>query len=434
MFIVKKLLFIVVILAIVIAGGPFVSGLQAEKHYDASVVQLEQALQEYQHLISYSVQKDYQRGWFQSQASTELQISPKDEAPITLNMQHSIQHGPVFWGKNPLFGLASTTTDLQYSAEAQEAISMLWKDKKPLVISSVTGFSGETTFDIQLTPFSLEENGNKVEVKPAQITASITPQADKLNASGHWQGMSINSQDGTLNMGKMTFSSDKTRVLESLWVGDDQADIDFLTFSEPSGAAFRQVNLQGFSMTAHSELQAEAINANANLRFAAVTIDEEKLASDIILNLKLNNIAAKPLVAIQQVMTNWQQQALQQTSPTPPDFAQLQPHFQAILKQGPSIEISKLHAATQKGNVDADLLASIKTDNPMLLSNPLFMLGAIQAKANVSVPKALLMESPMAPQLEMYIQQGVLKEEAGQLKAKVDFTDGSLTINDQKMM
>ncbi|MBU2711183.1 YdgA family protein [Zooshikella harenae] len=430
----KKLLFIIVILAAVVTGGPFVSGIQAEKHYNASVVQLEQALSEYQHLLSYSIQKNYQRGWFKSQASTELQITPKNEAPITINMQHSVQHGPVFWGKSPLFGLASTTTDLQYSAEAQKTIKMLWKDKKPLVISSVTGFSGETTFDIKLTPFTLEEGGNIVEVKPAQINASITPQADKLTASGEWQGMSLTSQDGKLQVGKMTFSSDKSRALETLWVGDDKADIDYMTVTDPSGASFREVNLQGFSMVSHSELQAEAINANANLRFAAITIDEEKLASDVILNLKLNNIAAKPLVAIQQVVTNWQQQAMQQTNPTPPDFTQLQPHLQAILKQGPSIEISKLHAETQKGNVDADLLATIKTDNPMLLSNPLFMLGAIQAKANVSLPKALLMESPMAPQLDMYIQQGVLKEEAGQLKAKVNFTEGSLTINDKKMM
>ncbi|MGI0115425.1 YdgA family protein [Zooshikella sp. RANM57] len=431
----KKLLFIIVILAAVVAGGPFVSGIQAEKHYDTSVVQLEQALTEYQHLLSYSVKKDYQRGWFQSQATTELKITPKnEEAPITLKMQHSIQHGPVFWGKSPLFGLASTTTDLQYSAEAQKTIKMLWKDKKPLAISSVTGFSGETTFDIKLTPFTLEEGGNTVEVKPAQINARITPQADKLKASGNWQGMSLTSQDGKLHVGKMTFSSDKARALETLWMGDDKVDIDFINVTDPSGASFREVNLQDFSMESHSELQAEAVNAHANLRFAAITVDEKKLASDVILNLKLNNIAAKPLVAIQQIVTDWQKQTMQQTSSTPPDFTQIQPHLQAILKQGPTIEISKLHAETDKGNVDADLIASIKTDNPMLLSNPLFMLGAIQAKANVSMPKALLMESPMAPQLDMYIQQGVLKEEAGQLKAKVNFTDGSLTINDKKMM
>ena len=79
--------------------------------------------------------------------------------------------------------------------------------------------------------------------------------------------------------------------------------------------------------------------------------------------------------------------------------------------------------------MNVDLEATIKVDDLTALQNPLFLMMAMQAAGNVSVPAMLIENTPLAAFAPGFIDQGYIKSEQGQLKTSIKFRQGRLTLN-----
>ena len=59
------------------------------------------------------------------------------------------------------------------------------------------------------------------------------------------------------------------------------------------------------------------------------------------------------------------------------------------------LKITELQVNTEQGRVRVDLEATVKTDDPMALQNPMLLLFALQASGSVSVPAGLVEDTPL---------------------------------------
>ena len=129
-------------------------------------------------------------------------------------------------------------------------------------------------------------------------------------------------------------------------------------------------------------------------------------------------------------MSAYQKRAIQiGNSAQPPDFALVQNEVATILAAGPVLKITTLQATTEHGKVKADLEATMKVDDPAALQNQMFLMMAMQAAGNVSVPARLIENSPLGAFAPGFIEQGYINSEQGQLKTSMKLQQGQLTLN-----
>ena len=75
------------------------------------------------------------------------------------------------------------------------------------------------------------------------------------------------------------------------------------------------------------------------------------------------------------------------------------------------LKISTLQATTEHGKVEANLEATIKVDDPVALQNPMFLMFAVQATGNVSIPARLIENTPLARVSPGGSRKGEIKRE-----------------------
>ena len=148
------------------------------------------------------------------------------------------------------------------------------------------------------------------------------------------------------------------------------------------------------------------------------------------LTIAVENLPAKPLQAIARKLSEHQNRALQSGNPgQAPDFSVIQEDIGQILAAGPVLKIPELQANTEQGRVIVDLEATVKTDDPMVLQNPMLLLFALQASGNINIPAGLIEGTPLTIYVPAFIEKGYITSEQDQLKSKIKFEQGQLTFN-----
>jgi uncharacterized protein YdgA (DUF945 family) len=189
--------------------------------------------------------------------------------------------------------------------------------------------------------------------------------------------------------------------------------------------------IEELGIFAHSELDSSnLVKGHATITVKDVVVENKSVASDFKLTIAMERLQTKALLAITQKMSEHQKRAIQSGNPgQAPDLALVQNEVVAILAAGPVFKITTLQATTEHGKVNADLEATIKVNDLTALQNPLFLMMAMQAAGNVSVPARLIENTPLAAFAPGFIDQGYIKSEQGQLKTRMKFRQGQLTLN-----
>ena len=221
------------------------------------------------------------------------------------------------------------------------------------------------------------------------------------------------------------------------WLGDDDIKLSKVSINvsgplaDPASQVPSSSAIEALGIFAHSEVDSgNLVKGHATITVKDVVVENKSVASDFKLTLAIERLQAKALQAITEIMSEHQKRAIQSGNPAqPPDFALIQNEAAAILAAGPVLKITTLQATTEHGKVKADLEATIKVDDPAALQNPVFLMMAMQADGNLSVPARLIENSPLAAFAPGFIEQGYINNEQGQLKTSMKFQQGQLTLN-----
>ncbi|MFT5502717.1 MAG: hypothetical protein ACI845_000266 [Gammaproteobacteria bacterium] len=430
---------LVVILAIIVLAVPFVMGIQAEAQFKASIAGLQNSSAAQSVPFDIKVDLVYQRGWFNSTAINTVTVLIPEQDDIVIVLNSDVRHGPILFEGKEKFGLASIETKIPLNEELEASVVKIWKDNlDPIRIRSFVDFVGNTMTEISVDGFSLSDDENNptssVTVSDLSVTVTLTDNFSKLLGTIDWDGLSVDIADSKFLMGKLTGHTEKIRLMDNLWLGDDELSIAGLSVNPGSNASvilggdFTTVNLESLKFQAHSEVD----SGNFVRGYTTITVDniivkDKSVASQIEFTIEVENLPAGPLQSITAKIAEYQNK--NGTTNQQPDLETLQDDLAEILAAGPVVKISTLQADTEHGRVKANLEASIKVDDPSLIQNPILLLLAVNASSAISVPAPLIENTPFAVSVPSFQEQGYLILENGNLKTSIKFEQGQLTVN-----
>ncbi len=434
------------IVAITVACIPYITGIMTEKQYLADMQEMQNSPTLHSVPFDLKINVSYQRGWFSSTAVNAITLTLADQKPVTVKVNNHISHGPVLFNGPKRFGLAAIETQVPLSEGQQAEIAKIWKsDEKPVQIHSHIGFSGDSTIEASIAGFTLENIDGKpsdaVTFEPFEMTVAFADNLSRFNANFDWNGLQVNAKDLNIFVGKVTARSEKYRLLEDLWLGDDEVKFGVLKFkldklsTDPLVESPSSVTLEELAVVAHSEVDNNnLVRGDTTLIVKNAMAENLPVASDIKLTVALENMPAQALQSVSRKLSDYQNQVIQSANPEQlPDFSEYQEDLEQILAANPVLKIPAAQANTQQGRVEADLEVSINEANTSMLQNPILLLGVVEVSANVNIPAKLIAETPLAEQIPILVSQGYIIDDHGQLKSAIQFQQGELTVNGKTM-
>ncbi len=432
----------VVIVAALVAAIPYVTGMLAEQKYQDGMVVFQDFAMQQSGAFTVISDVDYQRGWLSSTVVNTITLEVPERDPVILELNSNISHGPLLLSGPNTFGLAAIETKMPLSAAQKADMAKIWKgNENPIQVQSHIDFDGKTLTEVTIAGFTLDNIDNdpasKLNFETMSTTVTLSDHLTRADADMAWNGMQLDTAEAKVVVGKLTGHSEKHLSVEGLWLGDDDLNLSNMSINVSSSLAASSGQMPSSSaieelgIFAHSELDSSnLVKGHATITFKDIVVENMSVASDFKLTIAMERLQAKALQAITQKMSEHQKHAIQSGNPSQaPDLALVQDEIAAILAAGPVLKITTLQATTEHGKVEADLEATIKVDDPAALQNPMFLMLAMQATGNVSVPAELIRNTPLAIFAPGFINQGHIKSEQGQLTTSIKFQQGQLTLN-----
>ena len=432
----------VVVVAALVAATPYVTGIMAEQKYRDGMTIFEEFALQQSGAFTVKSDVDYRRGWLSSSAVNTVTLEVPENDPVTFELISQISHGPLLLGGPKKYGLASVDTKMPLSAAQRADMAKIWKgNDNPIQIQSHMDFDGKTRTELSIAGFTLDNLANdpssKLNFEPMSTTVTLSEQFTRADADMAWNGMQLDTADASLVVGKFSGRSQKQLSPEGLWLGDDELKLSSVSvnvrgpLADASGDLPSSSTIEKLEMVARSEADSDnLVKGQTTITVKDVIVENKSVASNFKLTLAIERLQATALEAIARKISAHQKLSMQRGNPgQAPGFALIQNEVTAILAAEPVLRIPTLQATTEHGKVDADLEATIKVDDPAALQNPLFLLFAMQAAGNASVPARLIESTPLAAFAPGFIEQGYIRSEQGQLKTTMRFQQGRLTLN-----
>jgi uncharacterized protein YdgA (DUF945 family) len=432
----------VMVVAALVAATPYVTGMLAEQKYQDGMAIFQDFAMQQAGAFTVKSDVDYQRGWLSSTVVNTITLEVPERDPVILELNSNISHGPLLLSGPSTFGLAAIETNMPLSAAQKAGMAKIWKgNENPIQVQSHIDFDGKTLTEVSIAGFTLDNIDNdpagKLNFETMSTTVTLSEYFTRADADMTWNGMQLETAEAKIVVGKLSGHSEKHLSADGLWLGDDEFNLSKVSvnvsgpLADPSGQVPSNSTIEELGIFAHSEVDSgNLVKGHATITVKDVVVENKSVASDFKLIFAMERLQAKALQAITEKMSEYQKHAIQSGNPgQTPDFALVQNEVAIILAAGPVLKITTLQATTEHGKVKADLEATIKVDDPASLQNPMFLIMAIQAAGNLSVPARLIENTPLAVLAPGFIEQGYINSEQGQLKTSMKFRQGQLTLN-----
>ena len=420
----KKLFIIIfVLLAGILLVGPFFVGSSAE----SQVRHMHAKLNEYPG-IKVEV-TDYNKGWFTSNAKINMTFDgPSNDFMPPIVFTQKLFHGPLLWEADGFgFGIADTSFGAELPEDVQKELDQIESINENTVrIATRIGFGGNMTSKVQIQPFQIEKEGNKIDVKAMDMSFGKTSD-DVITGSGYWNGMSISENEQlAVNIGKMTMDTEQKLVSgemfspTALMAGDFKMNFDLLDIKPNSPA--EAVKLENVFMTFDSALNNDLFNFS--IKFGAKSINAiQQNFKELIYDLSFENFDVE---VVKQLNTMMSDPAFQENPMMA--SAKIQGLLPQLVEKNPIVKVNKLGVITDSGEIVSDLTFKIdqQTYDP---NNPMTMMFAMDADAKGQAPEAFFTNLGMGAQIEQMVQQNFIVRDNDLLKFNFSFKQGQALLN-----
>ena len=229
----KIILIILILVALVLLAAPGVVGMQAEERYQALIA-------EFQKNGFKVVRNDYQRGWLQASAETELELAtpelPDGALPKTLSfvLRNQITHGPYSPGQGIVPALAMIDTDLLPGGEP------LFPASDSAAIHTRIGLdgSGQVLIDFPALERPLQNGAPAIVFKGAKGSIAFSAGYDKVTLDFKLPYLRIDEDgDSGIEISGISLDSKADRGAAGLMLGSGSIVIDRIQARPRSGGA-----------------------------------------------------------------------------------------------------------------------------------------------------------------------------------------------------
>lgn len=411
----------------------------------------------------------FDRGWFGSTAIVELGVDfsgafPKAEQSDELSFEVvvDVQHGPVLTQFSTGLGLAAWEA---YTKDDSLREFIEWEDEKAFynVVGSV-GLFGHLSYSDSISSFSTNVDGQQLAVSFSGYEGSGEASSDAFSYQGQLDTVEIFMENHAISFSEMKLSteaqSDMLSVMRGeLYEGNMSIGVGEVIVRQPDDVDL--VNLQDLGVEFISTFSENNESMDIDMNYSVKALKGDDIALDkLTLNTAFNNIDTEFLYAYNQTMREVygkEPEAIEEATKK-----LVKKSLPQLLQAEPEFVMSQFSGVMEQGDFNGNMSAKLVgvSQVPQSIDNTEFWLSNLIVDASIAIDKPLLrwlaeqqllstmrMQYPgandaeivqMAEQqvpmmINMYVQQGLLKETEDEYRSEFQMEDGEALLNGQKI-
>lgn len=392
----KKVIILVVIIAAILVGAPYLTGKIAETETRKMIDNFNQSSSTYGTIEVLN----YERGVRSTQARYKY-LAPAQFSVVTK------EFGEIVFACGSSHGI--TGIDFSCNLEGESAYSKFVAEefggKDPLSIyGSISAFGGisQTLALEEVKDFELD--GATVTIPNTMITVDTDAKGSAIKLSGGSNAFDMQGNGQTMKFGAMSLSGDMEKAGEGLFIGDFVVDLESFVAAGPLG----ETTLNGMSLRSKTDQSGENLSSTAvvNIKEVASPVMPFESVKDLSMALDISGLDKQAFIEYQQIAQQMQADTMlslegNQEAPMPQaQMAEMMPVLESMLKQG--LDISSKVSAKLNGEDNSIALNLILLENLSFSQMPQFMtapdeaLKKVAIKLDASLAKQVVDGQPMA--------------------------------------
>lgn len=408
----KKTVGIVVLIILLALVGYYITGIVTERNVEKHINIINQTNG------LHAAIKEYNRGWFTSQAlldwrlhipaqvektaSGEVRTIP--EKNIQLNMPLKVYHGPIiFSDQGAVLGLGYADTQFNLPEPYQTEFKKTFTENSTqpqLILSLFIPFSYNSELTFSVPQFKLISKQDKTEFNWFGMSSSTTTNASLSKVKGDFvlNGLQIAQDKKLAQVGKISGDYKMHRADFDLYAGKANFDFSSLLIKDQDQIILQ---LENFNLNSQSSVDDGLYSAKMRASLDKL-ISGTKMFGPAHIALAMDNFDAASLSHIKQQLQQIQQAA---SNVEKQQLAlALLPELPKLLGRGPKFEISELKFTMPEGTVEGDMVVSLPQAQS---NNPFELMQKVQGQGHLKIPEATmkLALQPMVLQEVMAQQQ-----------------------------
>ncbi len=465
----KKILGIIIVVALALfLVTPFVLGMHAEKNLQETIARLNA-------YPGYSAEvKTFESGWFSSRA--ELQVGIEIPAGLVTEEDDfdleslsvtgilAIDHGPLLLSEGLQLGLYNWRLWLD-NADADNA----FEHRGFMALNGHVRFRDR----VESLDYPLNSGETQLHFDGYSGDGEIDTQG-QLTYRGAVDVVSIDDEEESLRVEdiRMEMDGDLSRLDWDLFLypGDFTISVGSLVASLDGGLGVNDIQLQNLSLASTIVIPEDAawMSMTMQTRLPRLEVNDWFLR-DLQWDMAFDNISMDFYRAYHQATVAMYENMDQTDSDALPamDFGQyITPEvIQSLVEKGPGLRLDKLSGELPQGEFSGSASIHIKADAqpPSQLTNPLWLMGALQAQAQLQMDRTLAehyarrmaepgirISAEQDPELteediqqmigeqaqatlEMLVQQGLVVSSDMAVSSQMTYNSGEMTVNGKPM-
>lgn len=296
----KKLVYFVVFLILVIALTPWLTGLYFKQQFLNLVIALNQ-----DNRVKVSV-LEYHVGWLTSHIRVNVIPTSPDTGPVEINLDETITHGPIIFDMKQnkfMFAMASIESNMHLPMR----VETLLLGKKPsqgiLNIYCIADFNGNWKSYFQMPALNMQfsSSGN---IAWQGLTGDSNMRTDNGHISTVQSNFNIGAISATtpiglqLNTKPISITYDGTFHPIGLWVGNFNVSVPNLSWVNSTG---KNINIENLKITTKNDITSTNLyNGIETLSITKLELPGNDISSVSPANITLeeNNFSAKGIVGL----------------------------------------------------------------------------------------------------------------------------------------
>ncbi|THJ34974.1 DUF945 domain-containing protein [Lampropedia aestuarii] len=386
--------------------------------------------------------QSYRRGWFSSEASSQIHLGDGNGG-LVLKVQHHIAHGPLPGWRS--VGLVSATSDGVISPDARPMPDTPNANGVFLQIQSQLGFDRRVLLTISGQPGSFTDaNGGYWSVGALQGQLNLAPQWRSFSAELEWDGMQwTGAQDALIAIGAVALTGQYQLPAgrDALYDGRSEAQLAHLELRHvfaPGVPTSQQVpyalRIDGLALSNRLDTQTAIGQASASLKADATRFDDMQTGAVQWL-MSLDAIPVETLAHLMPRLGDW----LNQQQQTPSASAQtltlaeqqaIQTDIAALFQQGLRLQLDRASVELPAGEVVlTGFVQAPSLTGTDLSFLPMSLAAKLDLRFHVRLPAVLAQNLQGASIFNALLTQGLWQRDGPLVEAALVYQRGLNTIN-----
>jgi len=394
----KKLTGVVVILAVLVLGSYYFTGMLTESKVKESLEV-----------------KNYDRGWFDSKADIVWHFQfpnnrTKKMETTEFKMPLKVYHGPFMFTKDGMkFGMGFAHTVIQMPDKNLKQMKDLFTAQSTaptLNLSLFVNIFGKTGFSAAVPDFTLIAKKGDAKLNWHGLDSSIRISSDMKSFDGYFNidGFNFTRKEMTAKMEAVKTNYNLYENSDGLLLGSASVSFPSLVVKQGKKVVFL---LSRFDMKSGSHQNGVTIDSDLSITLEKVVANNETYGPGE-LHFSLNNLDSKALARINELA----QQAQIASNPEKKRLMMaMMPEVPKLFSHGAELKIDPFTFKLPKGRIEGNLLISLP-EGPF--NNPFAMVRQIQGNGRLAVPvdlvKEALIESLAKKMLQNQLQQAIAQQ------------------------